>query len=191
MKLVILDRDGTINEEGPSFVEAPDAWVPLPGALDAIVKLNHAGWHVVIASNQSGLGRGLYEVATLNAIQARMHKLLAAAGGRLDAIFYCPHAPNEGCHCRKPEPGLFEQIAERFGVDMHGVPNVGDSLDDLLAGAAVGCESHLVLTGGGGAYRGALLPDAFPRGTRVHEDLSAFAAYLIGRGAATKAAATP
>jgi D-glycero-D-manno-heptose 1,7-bisphosphate phosphatase len=191
MKLVILDRDGTINEESPSFVESPDAWVPLPGALDAIAKLNHAGWHVVIASNQSGLGRGLYEVAMLNAIQARVHKLLAAAGGRLDAIFYCPHAPDDGCHCRKPAPGLFEQIAERFGVDMQGVPNVGDSLDDLLAGAAVGCESHLVLTGRGAAYRGVALPDTFPSGTRVHEDLVTFAAYLIGRGSATKAAAAP
>ncbi len=187
MKLVILDRDGTINEESAAFVDSPEAWRPLPGALDAIARLNHAGWHVVVASNQSGLGRGLYEVAMLNAIQARMHKLLAAAGGRLDAIFYCPHAPDEACHCRKPEPGLFEQIGERFGVELQGTPNVGDSLDDLLAGAAVGCEPHLVLTGRGEAYRGLALPPEFPAGTRVHEDLAAFAAYLVDRGAVTKA----
>ena len=189
MKLVILDRDGTINEESAAFVDSSEAWQPLPGALEAIARLNHAGWHVVVASNQSGLGRGLYEVAMLNAIQARMHKLLAAAGGRLDAIFYCPHAPDEACHCRKPEPGLFEQIGERFGMELHGTPNVGDSLDDLLAGAAVGCESHLVLTGRGAVYRGRELPPEFPAGTRVHDDLAAFAAYLVDRGAVTKNAA--
>lgn len=183
MKLVVLDRDGTINEDTTAFVDSPDAWRPLPGALDAIARLNHAGWHVVVASNQSGLGRGLYEVAMLNAVQARMHKLLAAAGGRLDAIFYCPHSPDEACHCRKPEPGLFEQIGERFGVELRGTPNVGDSLEDLLAGAAAGCESHLVLTGRGAIYRGRELPPEFPVGTRVHEDLVAFAVFLVDRGA--------
>ena len=186
MKLVVLDRDGTINEDTTAFVDSPDAWRPLPGALDAIARLNHAGWHVVVASNQSGLGRGLYEVAMLNAVQARMHKLLAAAGGRLDAIFYCPHSPDEACHCRKPEPGLFEQIGERFGVELHGTPNVGDSLEDLLAGAAAGCESHLVLTGRGAIYRGRELPAEFPAGTRVHEDLAAFAVFLIDRGASAR-----
>ena len=186
MKLVVLDRDGTINEDTAAFVDSPDAWRPLPGALDAIARLNHAGWHVVVASNQSGLGRGLYEVAMLNAVQARMHKLLAAAGGRLDAIFYCPHSPDEACHCRKPEPGLFEQIGERFGVELHGTPNVGDSLEDLLAGAAAGCESHLVLTGRGAIYRGRELPAEFPAGTRVHEDLAAFAVFLIDRGASAR-----
>jgi len=186
VKLVILDRDGTINEESAAFVDSPDAWRPLPGALDAIARLNHAGWHVVVASNQSGLGRGLYEVAMLNVIQARMHKLLAAAGGRLDAIFYCPHAPDEACHCRKPEPGLFEQIGERFGVDLHGTPNVGDTVEDLLAGAAVGCESHLVLTGRGAIHRGQALPPEFPSGTHVHADLAAFAAFLIDRSTVSK-----
>ena len=180
-KLAILDRDGTINEEGAELVDSPDAWRPLPGALDAIARLNHAGWHVVIASNQPGLGRGLFEVAALNAIQAKMHRLLAAAGARVDAIFYCPHAPDDVCRCRKPEPGLFEQIGERFGVELTGTPTVGDSLEDLLAGVAAGCEPHLVLTGQGAVFKGRDLPDTFPAGTVAHEDLAAFAEYLIRR----------
>ena len=120
MKLVILDRDGTINADSDEFIKSPEEWMPLPGALEAIARLNHAGWHVVIASNQSGLGRGLFDVASLNAMHAKMHKMLAAQGGRIDAVFYCPHSPDEGCHCRKPLPGLFEQIGERFGVDLQG-----------------------------------------------------------------------
>ncbi len=181
LKLAILDRDGTINQEGVEMVDGPDAWNPLPGALEAIARLNHAGWHVVVASNQPGLGRGLLEVATLNAIQAKMHRLLAAAGARVDAIFYCPHAPDEACRCRKPEPGLFEQIGERFGVELGGTPAVGDSLEDLLAGVAAGCEPHLVLTGQGAAFKGRALPPAFPAGTVVHQDLAAFAEFLIHR----------
>ncbi len=178
MKLVILDRDGTINEEGAEFVETPEAWRPLPGALEAIARLNHAGWHVVIAANQASLGRGLIEVATLNAIQSRMHKMLSAVGARVDAVFYCPHAPGEGCRCRKPLPGLFEQIGERFGIELKGMPAVGDSMDDLLAGAAAGCDPHLVLTGRGAQYRDGPLPDTAPPGTRVHVDLAAFAEFL-------------
>jgi D-glycero-D-manno-heptose 1,7-bisphosphate phosphatase len=181
MKLVILDRDGTINEDRSDYVKSPEEWVPLPGALEAIARLNHAGWHVVIASNQSGLGRGLFDVSTLNAMHAKMHRLLAAVGGRVDAIFYCPHAPDEACHCRKPEPGLFEQIGERYGFDLKGVPTVGDKARDLLAGVAVGCEPHLVLTGKGAAYRGRRLPHTFPKKTLAHTDLGAFADFLIAR----------
>ena len=185
MKLVIIDRDGTLSEESAEFVETPDAWRPLPGALEAIAKLNHAGWHVVIATNQAGLGRGLFEVAALNAIQAKMHRMLAAVGARVDATFYCPHAPDEGCHCRKPEPGLFEQIGERYGIELKGTPTVGDSVEDLQAGAAAGCEPHLVLTGLGAVYRGRSLPDVFPPGTTVHPDLAAFAEFLIARAEAS------
>lgn len=181
MKLVILDRDGTINEDSVEFVKSPEEWVALPGALEAIARLNHAGWHVVIASNQSGLGRGLFDVAMLNAIHAKMNKLLAAVGGRIDAVFYCPHAPSEGCHCRKPEPGLFEQIGERFGVDLRLIPAVGDTARDVLAAATAGCEPHLVLTGKGAAYRGRNLPEIFPKETQVHEDLAAFADFLLAR----------
>jgi D-glycero-D-manno-heptose 1,7-bisphosphate phosphatase len=183
MKLVILDRDGTINADSDEFIKSPQEWQPLPGALEAIAKLNHAGWHVAIASNQSGLGRGLFDVASLNAMHAKMHKLLAAVGGRVDAIFYCPHSPDEGCTCRKPLPGLFEQIAERFGVDLKGMPVVGDGLRDVQAGAAAGCEPHLVLTGKGEEFRGRELPATFPPGTQVHRDLAAFADYLVSRPA--------
>ena len=189
MKLVILDRDGTINSDSDDFVKSPDEWLPLPGSLEAIARLNHAGWHVVIASNQSGLGRGLFDVASLNAMHAKMHKMLSAQGGRIDAVFYCPHSPDEGCQCRKPLPGLFEQIADRFSVDLKGVPVVGDGLRDLQAGVAAGCEPHLVLTGKGAPFRGRELPDTYPPGTHVHEDLGAFAEWLIAHQAAPKAAA--
>ena len=131
MKLAILDRDGTINADSDDFIKTPDEWVPLPGALEAIARLNHAGWHVAVVSNQSGLGRGLFDVASLNLIHARMHKQLAARGGRIDAVFYCPHGPEEGCTCRKPLPGLFEQIRDRYGIELKGVPTVGDSLRDI------------------------------------------------------------
>lgn len=181
MKLVIIDRDGTLNEDSADYIKSPAEWQPLPGALEAVARLNHAGWHVVIASNQSGLGRGLFDMATLNAMHAKMHKMLATAGGRVDAVFFCPHAAFDGCHCRKPLPGLFEQIGERYGIDLKGVPVVGDAVRDVVAGAAAGCEPHLVLTGKGAAYRGLALPDTFPAGTRVHEDLAAFADYLVAR----------
>lgn len=184
LKLVILDRDGTINEDSAEFIKTADEWHPLPGAIEAIARLNHAGWHVVVASNQSGLGRGLFEVADLNEIHAKMHRLLAAAGGRIDAVFYCPHAPTEGCHCRKPEPGLFEQIADRYGFALKGVPVVGDTARDVLAGVTLGCEPHLVLTGKGVAFKGRKLPETFPSDTLVHADLSAFVDFLLDREAA-------
>lgn len=179
MKLVIVDRDGTINEDSADYVKSPSEWQPLPGALEAIARLNHAGWHVVVATNQSGLGRGLFDVASLNAMHAKMHTMLAAVGGRIDAVFYCPHAPDERCHCRKPEPGLFEQIGERYGLDLRGVPAVGDAPRDLVAAVAAGCEPHLVLTGKAASYRGRALPEGYPADTRVHQDLAAFADYIV------------
>jgi D-glycero-D-manno-heptose 1,7-bisphosphate phosphatase len=181
MKLCILDRDGTINAERSDFVKSPDEWTPLPGALAAIAQLNQAGWRVVLASNQSGLGRGLFEVAALNAIHAKMHALLAEQGARVDAVFYCPHGPEEACHCRKPAPGLFEQIGQRYGVELQGVPTVGDSARDLMAGVAAGCEPHLVLTGHSEKLAGQALPSDFPAATRVHADLAAFARFLLSR----------
>jgi D-glycero-D-manno-heptose 1,7-bisphosphate phosphatase len=189
MKLVILDRDGTINVDSDEFIKTPDEWQPLPGALEAIARLNHAGWHVAVASNQSGLGRGLFDVASLNAIHAKMHKMLSAIGGRIDAVFYCPHAPDEGCQCRKPLPGLFEQIGERFGVDLRSVPVVGDTPRDLEAGVAVGCQPHLVLTGKAAGLRGQPLPDTYPPLTRTHLDLSAFADWLVTRSPVPRPAA--
>jgi len=180
-KLVILDRDGTINQDSDEYVKSADEWIPMSGALEAIARLNHAGWHVVVASNQSGLGRGLFDVAALNAMHTKMHKLLAAAGGRIDAVFYCPHSPEETCNCRKPLPGLFEQIGERYGMDLKGVHTVGDSLRDLQAGSAAGCAPHLVLTGKGEKLKGQALPADFPEGTRVHADLGEFADWLLAQ----------
>lgn len=180
LKLVILDRDGTINRASDEFVKSPEEWQPLPGALAAISRLNHAGFHVVLATNQSGLGRGLFDMAALNAVHAHMIKSLAAVGGRIDAIFYCPHAPDEGCACRKPAPGLLQQIEERYGVSLKGVPYVGDSLRDMQAAHTAQCVPHLVLTGRHANVQGQILPPGFPSSTHVHADLSAFVDHLLG-----------
>src|SRR3954469_21964244 len=181
MKLVILDRDGTINVDSDEFIKTPQEWQPLPGSLEAIARLNHAGWHVAVASNQSGLGRGLFDVGSLNAIHAKMFKALGAFGGRIDAVFYCPHTPDDNCQCRKPLPGLFEQIGERFGMTLRDVPVVGDTLRDLQAGAVAGCKPHLVRTG-----KAQHLTDeqvealcAQVPGTTVHRDLAAFAEHMV------------
>ena len=178
-KLVILDRDGTINQDSDDFIKSPEEWIPLPGALEAIARLNHAGWQVVVASNQSGLGRGLFDMATLNAMHAKMNKHLSAVGGRIDAVFFCPHGPEDKCQCRKPLPGLFEQIGERRGRDLKGTHVVGDSLRDLLAGVAVGCTPHLVHTGKGAAFQGQPLPTTFPSHTQTHADLAGFVDWLL------------
>ena len=187
LKLVILDRDGTINRASDEFVKSPEEWHPLPGSLEAISRLSHAGFHVVLATNQSGIGRGLFDMAALNAVHARMLKSLAAVGGRIDAIFYCPHAPDEGCACRKPEPGLLFQIQERYGVSLTGVPYVGDSLRDMQAAESVGCVPHLVRTGRHPDVTALTLPPAFPVGTQVHADLAAFVDHLLGEAAAVRA----
>lgn len=193
MKLVILDRDGTINEDRDDYVKSPDEWTPVPGALEAIARLNHNGWHTVVASNQSGIGRGLFDMATLNAMHAKMHQMLAKHGGRIDAVFFCPHTPEDACDCRKPMPGLFRQIGERFGVDLADVPVVGDVQRDLEAGVAVGCEPHLVRTGKAAPERmsDAQLAELCAKvpGTRVHASLDAFAEWLIARDRAARPAA--
>lgn len=170
MKLVILDRDGVINHDSDNFIKTPDEWLPIPGSLEAIARLNHAGYQVILATNQSGVGRGLFEVSTLNAIHDRMHRALAQIGGRIDAIFFCPHAQEANCNCRKPKPGLLEEIARRFSVDLKGVPSVGDSLRDLQASVAVGAAPILVLTGKGKATREA---GDLPPGTCIYPDLAA------------------
>jgi D-glycero-D-manno-heptose 1,7-bisphosphate phosphatase len=187
LKLVILDRDGTINRASDEFVKSPEEWHPLPGSLEAISRLSHAGFHVVLATNQSGIGRGLFDMAALNSVHARMLKSLSAVGGRIDAIFYCPHAPDEGCACRKPEPGLLLQIQERYGVSLTGVPYVGDSLRDMQAAETVGCVPHLVRTGRYPDVTALTLPPVFPVGTQVHADLAAFVDHLLGEAAAARA----
>lgn len=181
MNLLILDRDGTINEEREDFVKSADEWVPLPGALEAVARLNQAGWHTVIATNQSGLGRGLFDMAALNLMHLKMNKMLATAGGRIGAVFFCPHAPEDQCTCRKPLPGLYSQIGERYGVPLAGVPAVGDSLRDLQAAAAVGCTPHLVRTGKAAGLSAEALEDIRRQvpDVQIHADLTAFAESLI------------
>lgn len=175
MKIIVLDRDGVINQDSDQFIKSPEEWKPIPGSLEAIARLNESGWRVVIASNQSGVGRGLFDMDTLNAINEKMVKALAQAGGRLDAIFFCPHAADSTCDCRKPKPGMLLQIAERFNVELADVPCVGDGLRDLQAAAAAGAQPWLVLTGKGEATRAS---GELPPGTLVYPDLDAVAAAL-------------
>jgi D-glycero-D-manno-heptose 1,7-bisphosphate phosphatase len=175
VKLIVLDRDGTINYDSDQYIKSPAEWKPIPGSLEAIARLNHGGWRVVLATNQSGLARGLFDMATLNAIHAEMHRAVAHAGGRIDAIFFCPHAADANCACRKPKPGMLHEIARRLNVELAGVPVVGDSLKDLQAAAAVGARPMLVLTGKGKTTREA---GELPPGTEIYADLAAIAARL-------------
>lgn len=149
MKLIILDRDGVINEDSDAFIKCTEEFVPIPGSLEAIVRLNQAGYRVVVASNQSGIARGLFDYATLEKIHQKLHRLLNGMGGHIDAIFFCPHGPDDGCRCRKPLPGLLEEIGERLNVPLTDVPVVGDSLRDLQAAREVGAKPYLVRTGKG------------------------------------------
>ncbi|NYT81287.1 D-glycero-beta-D-manno-heptose 1,7-bisphosphate 7-phosphatase [Alcaligenaceae bacterium] len=170
MKLAILDRDGVINQDSAAFIKHPDEWIALPGSLEAIARLSRSGWRVVIASNQSGVARGLFSMDTLNGIHAKLRREVAHAGGAIDAIFVCPHGPDDGCACRKPSPGLFHDIGRRYDVDLQGIPAAGDSLRDLQAASAAGCTPWLVLTGNGMKTRE---KSGLPPGTRVVDDLSA------------------
>ncbi|MCS6787607.1 MAG: D-glycero-beta-D-manno-heptose 1,7-bisphosphate 7-phosphatase [Thiobacillaceae bacterium] len=169
MKLVILDRDGVINYDSDQFIKTPEEWRPIPGSLEAIACLNQAGFRVVVASNQSGVGRGLLDMAALNAIHSKMHAQLARLGGRIDAVFFCPHAADSRCACRKPRPGLLVEIALRYHVDLRGVPVIGDSLRDLQAAQAAGARPVLVRTGKGMKTLG---EGGLPEGTRVFGDLA-------------------
>ena len=197
VKLVILGRDGILNDFRDDHVKAPEEWYQIPGALEAVSRLNHAGWHVVVATNQSGIGRGMIDMAQVNAVHAHMLKLLAAVGGRIDAVFFCPHTPEDQCDCRKPLPGLMRDIGKRYGMDLKHVPLVGDTLRDLQAAHAAGCEPHLVRSGRAASLDAAALDQMASQvpGTRVHDSLGDFAEYLLARGsvlaAAISAAAVP
>lgn len=149
MKTIILDRDGVINEDSDEFIKSPDEWIPIPGSLDAIARLTHAGYMVYVASNQSGLGRGLFDIDTLNAIHAKLNNELHKIGGRIQAILFCPHRPDEGCDCRKPKPGLYEEVAKRAQQPLENMVVIGDSYRDLQAAITVGASPVLVLTGKG------------------------------------------
>ncbi len=183
VKLVILGRDGILNEFREGHVTDPDEWQPISGALEAVARINHAGWHTVVATNQAGIGRGMIDMATVNAVHARMNQLLMVQGGRIDAVFFCPHTPEEGCDCRKPKPGMMLDIGYRYGVDLAQVPMVCDTLRDLLAAQAAGCEPHLVLSGRAAAAGDEQLKQMLAQvpGARVHAHLDAFADFLLTR----------
>jgi D-glycero-D-manno-heptose 1,7-bisphosphate phosphatase len=149
MKLVILDRDGVINEDSDDFIKTLDEFIPLPGSLEAIKCLKQAGYKVAVATNQSGVSRGYLTLDTLNAMHNKLNSLLAEMDANIDGFFYCPHGPDDGCDCRKPKPGLYQQISEQFNVSLEGVPVIGDSLRDLEAARAVGAKPILVRTGKG------------------------------------------
>lgn len=181
-KLVILDRDGVINYDSDQYIKSAAEWIPLPGSLEAIAELNQAGFQVTVATNQSGLARGLFTINDLHTMHQKMMDLLAPMGGRVDSIFFCPHVDADQCDCRKPLPGLMRDIASRYrktdsALPLNGVPIVGDSLRDLEAATALGASPHLVLTG-----KGQKTVDAgvLPAGTKVHADLMAFTKHLLG-----------
>nr|WP_212760396.1 D-glycero-beta-D-manno-heptose 1,7-bisphosphate 7-phosphatase [Bordetella trematum] len=171
-----MDRDGVINRDSDAFVKSPEEWVALPGSLEAIARLSQSGWTVAIATNQSGLARGLFDMNTLNAIHAKLHREVAALGGDVDAIFLCPHGPDDGCVCRKPLPGMMHDIARRYDISLAGVPAVGDSLRDLQASAQAGCTPWLVLTGNGEKTRAR---GGLPANTRICADLAEMVDLLL------------
>lgn len=170
MKLVILDRDGVINHDSDAFIKTPDEWKPIPGSLEAIARLTQAGYRVVVATNQAGIGRGLLDMAALNAINDKMWKAANQAGGRIDAMFFCPHTNADECDCRKPATGMFKEISQRFGLELNGVSAIGDSMRDLQAAAAVGAIPVLVLTGKGKKTKAG---GELPENTRIFRDLAA------------------
>ena len=176
MRLIILDRDGVINHDSDHFIKSPAEWVPIPGSLEAIARLNQAGYRVVVATNQSGIARGLFDIKTLNAIHQKLHAAAHHVGAEVDAIFYCPHAADDNCDCRKPKPGMLQTIASRFSLSLKGVPNVGDSLRDLQAGYGVGCVPYLVLSGKGERTRD---KGGLPPGTLVFPDLASVVDSLL------------
>ena len=176
VKLIVLDRDGVINHDSEQFIKSPEEWRPIPGSLEAIARLNHAGYRVVVATNQSGVGRGLFDMGTLNTIHEKMHRSLAQVGGRIDAVFFCPHTADSACQCRKPNPGLLLEAGRRFNVDLSDVPVVGDGLRDLQAAESVGAQPMLVLTGKG---ERTLREGAFPKQTKIFPDLAFAASALL------------
>ena len=180
MKLAILDRDGVINYDSDQYIKSPAEWKPLPGSIEAIARMNQAGYRIAVATNQSGIGRGLFDMATLNAMNDKMMEMVFRQGGRIDALFFCPHTAEENCNCRKPKTGMFEEIAARFHTELKGVPCVGDGLRDLQAADAVGAQPILVLTGKGKKTQAA---GGLPRKTLVFADLADAARHIVSAGA--------
>ena len=182
-KLVILGRDGILNQYREGHVTAPEEWQPIPGALEAVARINHAGWHTVVATNQAGIGRGMIDMSAVNAVHAHMNQQLMVQGGRIDAVFFCPHTPEENCDCRKPRPGMMLEIGRRYGIALEHVPMVADTLRDLQAASAAGCQPHLVLSGRSSNLQGPALQQLLAQvpGAHAHADLNAFADFLLHR----------
>lgn len=178
MKLIILDRDGVINHDRDDFVKSADEWIPLTGSLDAIAFLTQAGYTIAVATNQSGIGRGLFTMQELSEMHQKMHKLVQQAGGQIDGIWFCPHTAASQCQCRKPEPGMVLDIINRFSAKANEVYMVGDSLRDLQAIAAAGGKPILVRTGKGQKNL-SQQHDQLPAGTQIFDDLMAFSQYLM------------
>lgn len=149
MKLIIIDRDGVINEDSDAYIKSTEEWIPIPGSLEAIARLNRAGYTVTVATNQSGLSRGYFDLKTLSEMHRKMESLLAEKGGHVDAMFYCPHGPGDGCDCRKPKPGLLNEIGKRFQTKLNNVLFIGDTLSDIKAAQAANAKPILVRTGKG------------------------------------------
>jgi D-glycero-D-manno-heptose 1,7-bisphosphate phosphatase len=176
VKLVILDRDGVINQDSDDYIKSPEELTPIPGSLEAIARLHREGYKVVIATNQSGVARGLFTLDTLARIHNKLLEHVRDKGGEIDAIFFCPHGPDDGCRCRKPLPGLYEEIADRLKMNLKDVWTVGDTERDITAAAAVGAKAALVRTGKGQrTLKKHKSLDAIP----VYDDLAAFTEALL------------
>ena len=171
MKLIILDRDGVINEDSDDYIKSPDEWIPIPGSLDAVARLNHAGYSVAIASNQSGIARGYFSLETLAAMSVKMNDMLTPLGGRIDAMFFCPHGPKDGCDCRKPRPGMLIETGNRFQTSLENVLFVGDNINDVKAAQAASAKPVLVKTGKG-EQTASLIAENNSMKVPVYEDLA-------------------
>ena len=177
MKLVLLDRDGVINEESDGYVRSAEDWIPIEGSVDAIARLTQANYRVVVVTNQSGIARGLLTIEDLQAIHRKMHEAVAANGGKIDAVFFCPHKPDDDCRCRKPRPGLLDSVMDRLDTDLVGVPLVGDSLRDVQLAMVVGANPVLVRTGHGTQT---LEQNRHLDKVQIFDDLASFVDDLLG-----------
>ncbi len=176
MRLIILDRDGVVNQDSDNYIKSVDEFIPLPGSLEAIARLSQSGYRVAVATNQSGISRGFYDVATLDAMHDKLRRLLAAVGGEIEMIAFCPHGPDDSCECRKPKPGMYLEIAKRMDVSLGSVPVVGDSLRDLQAAQAVGARPILVRTGKG---ERTIAKGEGLEGIAIYSDLAAAVDHLL------------
>lgn len=177
MKLLILDRDGVINQDSDDYIRSLDEWVPIPGSIEAIAALSRGGWTVAVATNQSGIGRGYYGVDVVESMHAHLRELVEASGGALGMVAVCPHRPDEGCDCRKPRPGLLQQIGKYYGVNLQTVSFVGDTLRDVCAALAAGCRPILLRTGKG---ERTLAAGGLPENMAVFDNLSCVADWILG-----------